>query len=371
MRIDELRSSGLILFEAISGSRAYGTNKPTSDTDYRGIYLAPLHDVIGFNYQDQVNDNTNDTVFYELKRFLELVNKQNPNILEMLYMPEDCIITKHPLLDDLFANRDKFLTKTCKDSFAGYAISQIKKARGLNKKINMPEDMERKSPLDFCYFMVNEQSVPAKQYLNERGLDQCFCGLVSLDHMRFTYAVYYDKAQEVNTKFGLSIPTEAKFKGIIQSKELSNSVSVSEIPKNYPHLPIGHMVYNSDAYEVHCRQYKEWAEWKEKRNPDRYETTITHGKGYDAKNMMHCIRLLRVAKEIATEGKVVVRRPDREELLKIRNGDSDYEALLEEADQAIAEIDEMYAKSSLPNKLDAKLMDDLLLELRKKAYNLK
>ncbi|UFH53186.1 hypothetical protein [Spirosoma sp. KNUC1025] len=55
------------------------------------------------------------------------------------------------MLDRLQARN--FLSKLCRDTFAGYAISQIKKARGLNKKILNPLPKERKSLLNFCYVL--------------------------------------------------------------------------------------------------------------------------------------------------------------------------------------------------------------------------
>jgi predicted nucleotidyltransferase len=39
--LDELRASGAIIFEAISGSKAYGLDTPESDTDMRGVFFAP------------------------------------------------------------------------------------------------------------------------------------------------------------------------------------------------------------------------------------------------------------------------------------------------------------------------------------------
>lgn len=368
MNVAELRRSGLVLFEVISGSKAYGINKPTSDTDIRGVYLAPFDDVLGFKCKDQIADDTNDIVFYELKRFLDLIEKQNPNILEMLYMPEDCILYKNPLMDKIFEHKDKFLSKTCMHSFAGYAISQIKKAKGLNKKINKPMSMVRKTPLDFCYFMHEGKSVNAREYLAEYGKLQQHCGLVCLDHMRFTYAVYYDQVSHLNAK-GKNIPLSYKpFRGIITSEETSNDVCLSEIPKGWE--PMGYMVFNRDAYEVHCKDYKEYLDWIEKRNPDRYEVTISNGNDYDAKNMAHCIRLIRVAKEIASEGVVNVRRADREELLNIRNGQAKYEELINEADEALSQLGNLYAASNLIDQVDKVFMNKLLLELRKTAYGL-
>ena len=41
MTITDLRNNGLILLECISGSRAYGLDTPTSDTDIKGVFLLP------------------------------------------------------------------------------------------------------------------------------------------------------------------------------------------------------------------------------------------------------------------------------------------------------------------------------------------
>jgi hypothetical protein len=86
------------LLIVVRGSQAYGTNLPTSDTDYAGVYIQQKEDIYGFRYKEQINDDKNDTVFYEVHRFLELVSSNNPTILELLNTPEDCIIYKDPFL---------------------------------------------------------------------------------------------------------------------------------------------------------------------------------------------------------------------------------------------------------------------------------
>jgi predicted nucleotidyltransferase len=150
MTIQEIKQNGLLLFEAISGSRAYGTNTEASDTDFRGVFILPAEDLFGLNYIDQVSDETNDSIYYELGRFLQLLQAQNPNIIELLNMPEENILFKHPVFEEILSNKKRFLSKACKNSFAGYAIAQIKKARGLNKKQNWEkEKITRKELLDF------------------------------------------------------------------------------------------------------------------------------------------------------------------------------------------------------------------------------
>ncbi|WP_400190655.1 DNA polymerase beta superfamily protein [Hymenobacter sp. B81] len=148
MTIEDLRHQQLIVFEAVSGSRAYGTNLAHSDTDLKGVFVLPEQQFLGLDYVPQVANASNDEVFYELRRFVELALKNNPNVLELLASPADCVVTRHPLLPPLL-RPELFLSKLCRQTFADYAVAQIKKARGLNKKINHPEPPTRKSVLDF------------------------------------------------------------------------------------------------------------------------------------------------------------------------------------------------------------------------------
>jgi predicted nucleotidyltransferase len=103
------------------GSNAYGTNIPTSDIDFAGVFIQSHDDILGNKYLEQINDSTNDTVIYELRRFLELCGTNNPNILELLNTPSDCIIYKNDIFDSVLEHRDDFLTKICSGSFGGYA----------------------------------------------------------------------------------------------------------------------------------------------------------------------------------------------------------------------------------------------------------
>ena len=130
MTIQELRNNKWIIFEYIAGSISYGLNTPSSDIDIRGIYIQPMDDILSLGYIEQISDETNDTTFYEVRRFLELLSTNNPNILEMVGNIEP--IYKHPVFDIILEQKDNFISKICRNSFGGYAIQQIKKARGLN-----------------------------------------------------------------------------------------------------------------------------------------------------------------------------------------------------------------------------------------------
>ena len=73
---------------------------------------------------------------------MELLVTNNPNIVELIFTQGDVVLKKSPLLAPLKPH--DYLSKLCEQTFAGYAVSQIRKARGLNKKIVNPEPEERR-----------------------------------------------------------------------------------------------------------------------------------------------------------------------------------------------------------------------------------
>lgn len=382
-----LVENGLILFETIVGSQAYGTQTPTSDVDKKFVYILPQDYILGTEYVEQINVNK-DYVGWEIRRFLELTASNNPTVLELLNSPEDCIISKHPLFDIILEHKNDFITKICKDSFGGYARQQIKKAKGLDKKQNWEKDkITRKDVLDFCYVIDGEKSIPWKVW-NDGKYDEKFCGVSNLPNARDVYAVFYDEVasdlfSEMNPKAERDFLIQHRkennmslgfgYKGLVKVGEgdnmaESNQLRLSSIPKN--ETPICNIIYNKDGYSMHCKDYKEYQEWLENRNEARYVETQEHGQKIDGKNMMHCMRLIRMAQEIGSGKGIVVRRPDSQELLSIRHGEVDLENLIEMADKAIDKMDSIFDNSNLPDKVDKELVNKLLINIRKKFYKI-
>ncbi|MCG8580983.1 MAG: nucleotidyltransferase domain-containing protein [Bacteroidales bacterium] len=349
MTIDDLRAKGLIIMECISGSRAYGLATPSSDTDIKGVFLLPKDEYYGLNYIPQVNNETNDIVFYELGRFMELLSLNNPNILELLNTPYSAILFKHPYLNDIKSKH--ILSRLCNNTFGKFALSQIKKAKGLKKKIVNPVAKERKSVLSFCFVNYDQGAIPLLKYLQIKGWQQEYCGLVNIPHMKDVYGLYYSD--------------QLGFSGVIRGKE-SKDVCLSSIPKGTKQEAI--MYFNRDGYSAYCKEYREYWNWVDKRNNARYENTKSHGKNYDSKNMMHVFRLLEMAIEIGQEGKVNVLRPNREFLLAIKAGKFEYDELLKMADLKQAEMELAFENSSLPDKPDLELINKLTYRLRDKFY---
>ncbi|MEO1447981.1 MAG: nucleotidyltransferase domain-containing protein, partial [Bacteroidota bacterium] len=339
--------------ECISGSQAYGLQIPGSDIDLKGVFVMPAPALLGLKNIPQISENQNNEVFYELGRLVELLLQNNPNLLELLATPADCIRYRHPLFDRLKA--ELFLSKLCEQSFAGYAQAQIRKARGMNKKILNPQPRERKGMLDFAYVPENGQTRPLKNWLSEHGFSPSEMGLVKLGNIRDLYAMYHDGSPD--QRLG--------YKGLVRKVD-TQSVVLSSVPKS--EQPVAYLYVHVDGYSQHCKQHKAYWEWVEKRNELRYQDTLDHGKNYDAKNMMHTFRLLHMAEEIGRYGEIRVRRSDRELLLRIRKGEFSYDYLVDWAEEKLLGVKEAFQHSSLPESPDEKKINDLLVEIRSEWY---
>ena len=77
-----------------------------------------------------------------------------------------------------------------------------------------------------------------------------------------------------------------------------------------------------------------------------------------------------MAREIAEGKGINVRRDDAEYLISIRRGAIDLQTLIDEVESEIVEIDKIFEESDLPDSVDQKFVDELLIKIRKSIYKL-
>ncbi|MFJ4004897.1 DNA polymerase beta superfamily protein [Streptomyces sp. NPDC090023] len=111
------------VYACVMGSRAFGLATDTSDTDRRGVFLAPTPLFWRFEKPPTHVEGPGEERFsWELERFCELALRANPNILECLHSP----LVEH--LDDtgreLLSLREAFLSRQVHATFTGYALGQ-------------------------------------------------------------------------------------------------------------------------------------------------------------------------------------------------------------------------------------------------------
>ena len=352
-----------IIFKALVGSHSYGTNVEGSDMDYKGVFIQTPEDVLVSGYTPQYEVSKDET-YYEIRRFIELCCTGNPTMLELLFTPEDCIIYKDPLFDRILEHKQKFLSKTCKLSFGGYAYSQISKAKGLDKKMNWENSkVTRKDILDFCYIITSSGTTPLKKWMEtyaylEREmhlLDQKSWAASKIPNARDMYFIFPKHKPEL------------EYYGIVNADHSSNelrltSIPISEMDNGFP------MSFNKDGYMEHCKDYKSYTTWLAERNTQRYVDVDSHGQLIDGKNLLHCYRLIETAIEIARDKTINLRRPNAAFLIEIRKGEHNLQTLLDNAKVKIEELNAAFDASDLPDNVDMDFFLDLVIKIRQNYH---
>jgi predicted nucleotidyltransferase len=374
MTVDELKRTGWIIMDAVVGSQAFGLATETSDVDTRGVFVLPIEDRLSYNAIDQVADEKNNHVYWELKKFLQLLRDGNPSALELLNSPKRCILQGEEFFEMI--PKDVWITPACCKSFLEYAKSQLSRAYGLNKKIFNPQPEEPPKVLDYCYVVDGNLAVPFKEWVKKRPYE-CkdepkYYAIAAIDHVTDTYALYWENVPLDRCEIAADEHEWRWAYGVVSDEDKANDIQLSSIPKGIPQ--VGILFFNKNAYSHDCAEHTKYWKWVKDRNESRYEETIKHGQGYDAKNTMHCIRLLMTAKDIAERGTVTVdRTADREYLLSIKQGKFTYEEMMDQSDKLVAEVTEAFKNSTFLKpvisyeELD-QLFTSLLLSLHDK-YN--
>ncbi|MCX0243065.1 nucleotidyltransferase domain-containing protein [Streptomyces drozdowiczii] len=114
------------VYSCVMGSRAFGLATETSDTDRRGVFLAPTPLFWRFEKPPTHIEGPADEQFsWELERFCELALRANPNVLECLHSP--LVDQVDDTGRELLALRGAFLSRRAHDSFVRYALAQRRK----------------------------------------------------------------------------------------------------------------------------------------------------------------------------------------------------------------------------------------------------
>jgi predicted nucleotidyltransferase len=310
------------IYRVVHGSRAYGTHRPDSDFDEKGVCILSdpryYYGFQNFHQKDGEWEDGNDRVIFDIRKFFKLALECNPNIIEVLFVDESDIIQIDDLGKKLRANRDLFLSRKAARTFVGYAVSQLHRIQGHYKWLQDPPEQPNEEDFRHEHVLEAETSTPW-----EREFD--------------------------NHVIRVHQPRPSR-----------------EQPGRGPTVRIEH--YDKHSFKTAKKKFRQYNEWREKRNPDRAK--IEAEFGFDLKHGYHLIRLLRMGKEILGDGKVLVKRPDAQELLDIRNGKYTYPELLEMAGELKEEVNQAVDASPLPEKPDFDKAEKLLMDLVKQRLAL-
>lgn len=332
-----------LIVKHYAGSMAYGTNIETSDTDFRGIFVAdPVNIRTPFYRIDECKDaSEEDTVIYELNQFMKLALDCNPNVVESLWIDVSDIVHTTPAYEWLRFHAPQLLSSKIAFTTSGYALSQLKRIKGHNKWINNVQD--EKAPMQSKYISLVHNFTGDKLFhvkLEDYQEDHRLVPFAA-----DTYGIYPMKGYETYHKETGALNTT--YEG--DSHELGTPLFIIKFNKNE---------YNHDN-----DMWSNYWTWKKNRNVTR--SALEEHFGYDTKHAMHLVRLLRMGAEALETGILNVKRPDAEELLAIRNGAWSYDELVnyaENMDKHVREV--LYKNTSLPRNPNIKLAAQIVMDVQ-------
>lgn len=311
-----------ILFLCLGGSYAYGTNNSNSDIDIRGVAFNSFTDLIGITEFEQFIDKDTDTVIYSLNKFVDLASKGNPNIIEMLFCEKEHYLYVSSIGKILLENRDIFLSKKLKYTFAGYANAQLNR-------------IENALVRDGKTLTEYEQ----KTYIN-RSLTNAYKSFI--DRYQITEDAMKTYVDKTNTGYDLFIDLNLKHVRVGSLKEMNDQLNnvINDFSRS-----IGNKNHKKDDYHLN-------------------------------KHMMHLVRLfLTCIEALKTNSLHTYRKEDLDLLLKIKNGyfrdenggikDGFYQMIKELS----LELDEAYNNTTLANNVDKNKVEDLLKTIYLKLFN--
>lgn len=408
----------------LAGSKLYGNSTPSSDTDYRGAFIASSDSKLGIlNKVEQLEGKdvykaltaagldlieTDDIVIYELNRFVSLAIDNNPNIMDTLcfdYKNAEFTVYANDKGKELVDNKHLFISSKLKFTFSGYAISQLTRIKSHHKWIvQYPETGSILETLKLAYgkffdwdwvcdnfgghvasFIAEGEDTQNHTTLNSVIKWDSFkdlCKVQDLDRYRLPrlYDYCYPKdlkakslnKEDMNLKplltSGASFRTISPSMLIIYTQGNGIFTKDGNVKPNDPEtvgdfvclLSIDQMKFKSDRDHIS----KLW-EWRTKRNEKRSE--LEEKFGYDTKHASHLVRLMEGAKDILKNNTYnPTLTGERLQLVKdVRAGKFSVEEILEYAERLDLELNEEYKKSTLQKKPNVKKVNELVLKLQK------
>lgn len=334
------------IFETIVGSQAYGLSTPESDVDKAGVMIPGKEFFLGLNRFDQFQGFLGeDHVVYDIRKALRLMGDCNPNMLDLLFVPDRCIKIMTPYWEKIREHRDLFVSLKCKFTFSGYAISQLERIKTHRKFILNPA---LRMPLRADFGLPEDTIFPTAQLksLVCTVLGDFFMEESKEDFLNELDGIYGDYIMPLFYKF----VREDRRKVAIDWLQISLKSQVSTLRAVGPKYLKDEYIEMAEKELQFYNAQNEWdryQQWQKTRNKKRADLEAKYG--FDCKHAMHLIRLIRMCKEILETGHVNVDRSniDAEELLSIKNGAWKYEKIEEYTLTMNKVLDDLYKTSKL------------------------
>ncbi len=303
------------IFKSLFGSKIYGTSIPSSDDDFKGIFIPDGKDLIlqrapsTQSFNSNTIKNTKDDIdieFFSLQKFFHLLTQGQTVAFDMLFTPQ----------------------QFWQDSSAEWQYIQNFKERLLHKKIG--------AFVGYCKAQSERYSLRGSRII---ALEQ------TINHLsKFKLNDFLEKALE---DMPSSIHTLIVEQDNINSAFLNNIKFLDVCGKKVGST--SSVKYAIDIYRKTLYEYGERAR------------QAAENKGIDLKAQYHAVRIAREAEELLVTDFITFPRPEAPLLLDIRNGVLKPEYVSSIIEEGVLRIEEAQKNSKLPLEPDTKFMEELLV----------
>lgn len=309
----------MLIFETPFGSHLFGTNTPSSDYDYKGVYIPEWHEIIAPKIPDvrQLGTGTSNTKntsedvdreHYAVHKYFDMLAKGDMIATEMLFAPYNGSETHHWYY--IQYHKEQLISRQCK-GFVGYVQRQANTYGVKGERLNEVDDMV--------------------EFLSE-----------------------YVTANP-NGKFSDVPDFEETFKKFCEGRKFTSWIMLPNAHKEYFHMvccdrKVPTTVTFKEAFWIYDNVLQQYGK--------RARAAATNN-GVDWKAISHAIRIGEEAIELLQTGNITFPRPNAERLLNIKLGNENYEKIAEELEYNLREVEYWSDISDLPDFPDQKIMKQL------------
>ena len=312
-----------LLYVTKSGSQLYGTNTPSSDTDFKGVFCPSLESLVTKTDLDEVSRDTGnhksknsaedvDCTLDSLNKFFRLLNKGETGALDVLFsmFRDDTVVYADPqFLEFMKSNYSKFLSSNTK-AFMGYCFQQAtryglkgKRYDSLMKLFNETTDLKTVSKDSTVGDWVAQ--------LDWDSFDETHVKWTMNDNGMYLYVL----GKEFHMKMPMSdaLPVLTKMKSMYGERTKASSESMNGA-----------------------------TDWKA---------------------LSHAVRVVDEAQELLTDGFVTFPLKNAEYVKSVKKGEVDVDLVMEELEKAMSKVENLLLTTSLPAETDKVFVNKALFEL--------
>jgi hypothetical protein len=305
------------------GSIVYGTNLPTSDKDYKQVFLPTAEQILLGRVKQAIVESTKkdnnvknssddvDVESFSLCKYLKLLSEGQTVSLDMLFVPKKHLVLTSPIWEEIQRHKDKILHSQY-NSFVGYARTQANRYGIRGSRV-----AEVRGFVDLL-----KSFNPYEQLRDNHFKIVAFCA--DKEHTSFF-------ADKINPSVYLYECCDRKAQDRMKVK---------------------------DALQIFEKVLAEYG---------NRSLMAEKNEGVDWKSLQHAIRILNQSKELLLTGNIEFPRPNADFLLQIRKGELPYKQVAELIENGIEELETTVKDSVLPEKPDQKWIDEFVCSVYKQV----